>query len=95
MAAVATEGVLRVRTDFGEPGWARVAVIDSGPGVKPEQLARLFEPFFTTKSAGLGLGRSSSRTIVEAHGGRLWAESNVAGGMTFRFTLPAMPEAPR
>jgi len=95
MAAVATEGVLRVRTDFGEPGWARVAVIDSGPGVKPEQLARLFEPFFTTKSAGLGLGLSICRTIVEAHGGRLWAESNVAGGMTFRFTLPAMPEAPR
>ena len=66
-----------------------VAVRDSGPGVPPEALRRVFEPFFTTKAKGMGMGLPISRTIVEAHGGRIWAENNVDRGTTFRFTLSA------
>jgi PAS domain S-box-containing protein len=70
-------------------GLIKVAVIDSGSGVPAESIARVFEPFFTTKSTGMGMGLSISRTIIEAHGGRIWVESNVNGGATFAFTLPA------
>jgi signal transduction histidine kinase len=67
-----------------------VAVSDSGPGVKPEMVERIFDPFFTTKPHGMGMGLPVSRSIVEAHGGRLWAELNQGGrGLRFRFTLPA------
>ena len=70
-----------------------VAVTDSGRGLDPGTLPRLFESFFTTKKDGMGLGFSIARSIVEAHGGRIWAESRPAGGATFRFTLPAEPAA--
>ncbi len=66
----------------------RVSVQDSGIGVSPEVMARLFEPFFTTRSQGMGMGLPISRSIIEAHGGRLWAESTVARGSVFQFTLP-------
>jgi signal transduction histidine kinase len=66
-----------------------VVVTDSGPGISPELIERIFDPFFTTKAHGMGMGLPVSRTIVEAHGGRLWAEPNKAGrGLKFRFTLP-------
>jgi two-component system sensor kinase FixL len=66
-----------------------IAVSDSGPGIPEEVRSNLFRPFFTTKEAGMGVGLSISRTIIEAHGGQLSAEANAAGGATFRFTLPA------
>jgi two-component system sensor kinase FixL len=72
-----------------------VAVTDSGTGILPEHVDRVFEPFFTTKPGGMGMGLAVSRTIIEAHGGRLWAENNVAGGATFRFTLPVDGESRR
>jgi C4-dicarboxylate-specific signal transduction histidine kinase len=70
-----------------------IIVTDSGAGLSPEAEARLFEPFFTTKSSGMGMGLSVSRTIVEAHGGRLCAQNQNQGGAVFRVILPAMPVA--
>jgi signal transduction histidine kinase len=71
-----------------EEGRVEVMVTDSGPGVPAEVIDRVFDPFYTTKSAGLGMGLPISRTIIEAHGGRLWAErARDGGGLTFRFTL--------
>lgn len=70
-----------------------ITVADSGAGLTPEALSRLGEPFFTTKSSGMGMGLSVSRTIVEAHGGRLCAENQSKGGALFRVILPAMPLA--
>ncbi|RAK56825.1 PAS domain S-box protein [Phenylobacterium deserti] len=65
----------------------QVSVADTGPGIAPEAMDQLFQPFFTTKAAGMGVGLSISRTIIEAHGGRIWAEPNAGGGTTFHFTL--------
>jgi PAS domain S-box-containing protein len=68
-------------------GRAVVTVSDTGHGISADLLERVFAPFFTTKTSGLGMGLSISRTIIEAHGGRLWAEANADAGMTFSFTL--------
>jgi two-component system sensor kinase FixL len=68
-----------------------IAVSDTGSGFAGDALANLFQPFFTTKETGMGVGLSISRTIIETHGGRMWAETNKSGGATFRFTLPAVP----
>ena len=70
-----------------------VSVADTGAGIPPSIEAQLFQPFVTTKSDGMGIGLSVCRAIVEAHGGRLWAEPNPGGGSMFRFTLPVEPEA--
>jgi signal transduction histidine kinase len=66
-----------------------VSVEDTGPGLEPENLERVFEAFYTTKAKGLGMGLSISRSIVEAHGGRLWVSMNTGPGLTFQFVLPA------
>ena len=65
-----------------------VAVRDSGPGIDPAHLERVFEAFYTTKSSGVGMGLSICRSIIRAHGGRLWAEANAPRGAVFQFTLP-------
>jgi two-component system, LuxR family, sensor kinase FixL len=71
-----------------------VTVRDSGSGLDPTSLDRLFEAFYTTKADGMGMGLAISRTIVEAHGGRLWAMPNVPHGAVFRFRLPTDGEEP-
>ena len=80
---------LRIRSQIQEAGQVLVSIEDSGLGVKAEIMTRLFEPFFTTRSQGIGMGLPISRSIVEAHGGRLWAESTVNQGSVFQFTLPS------
>ncbi|UQR65855.1 PAS domain S-box protein [Bradyrhizobium sp. C-145] len=69
-----------------------VEVSDTGSGFQDDVIPNLFQTFFTTKETGMGVGLSISRSIIEAHGGRMWAESNASGGATFRFTLPAADE---
>jgi two-component system, LuxR family, sensor kinase FixL len=86
---------VRIRASRFKPGFLLVEVEDEGTGISAADLQRLFDPFFTTKPNGLGIGLSISRSIIESHGGRLWAETNVNGGATFRFTLPALPEKAR
>jgi PAS domain S-box-containing protein len=76
-------------TEKTEPNAVQVAVRDSGPGLAPVALERLFDAFYTTKSSGLGLGLSICRSIIEAHGGRLWATANSPRGAIFQFTVPA------
>ncbi|MEZ6024048.1 MAG: ATP-binding protein [Hyphomonadaceae bacterium] len=84
---------LLVATSAADGGMAMVSVTDSGPGIDEGAAARLFQPFVTTKAQGMGVGLSISRTIVESHGGRIWAEPNPDGGAIFRFTLRLATEA--
>jgi len=69
-------------------GGVLVEVRDSGPGIDPGHLQRIFEPFYTTKTSGVGMGLSICRSIIDAHGGRLWAEANEPRGAVFQFILP-------
>jgi C4-dicarboxylate-specific signal transduction histidine kinase len=80
---------LSISTEQAETGQLRVAARDTGPGVDAKDLEHLFEPFYTTKSDGLGMGLSICRSIIESHGGRLWAEANKPRGVVFQFTLLA------
>src|SRR5439155_207431 len=71
-----------------------IDVINRGSGIAECELPLVFEPFYTTKPQGLGMGLSIARSLVEAHGGRLWAQNNSNGGATFSFTLPLSKERP-
>jgi PAS domain S-box-containing protein len=95
MANVPGERRLTVRTGVNGSGSVAIAVSDTGPGILPDRLPRLFDPYFSTKNEGMGLGLSIARSLVEAHGGRIWAENNPGGGATFRFTLPTGREQPK
>lgn len=79
---------LLVRTWFQEDGNVRLLVRDSGTGIAADKIERLFDAFYTTKAKGMGIGLSISRSIIERHGGRLWAENNEGPGATFRFSIP-------
>jgi len=83
---------LSIGTEHGEADGVLVAVRDLGPGIDPDHVERVFEPFYTTKSHGMGMGLSICRSIVEAHGGLLWAGANVPRGAVLQFTLPAEAE---
>jgi C4-dicarboxylate-specific signal transduction histidine kinase len=65
-----------------------ISVSDSGTGIAPDVIAKVFEPFYTTKPNGMGMGLSVSRTIIDAHGGRMWAENAPSGGAVFKVLLP-------
>jgi C4-dicarboxylate-specific signal transduction histidine kinase len=83
---------LGIRTQPHESDTVLVTVQDTGIGLDPQSITRLFESFYTTKPEGMGLGLSISRSIIEAHGGRLWATPNDGSGATFQFTLPSESE---
>jgi light-regulated signal transduction histidine kinase (bacteriophytochrome) len=94
-AAEAMAAVRKRRLAIGatvKDGMVEVRVADSGPGLSKDSLARLFAPFSTSKRDGMGLGLSICRTIVERHGGRIWAEQEAGGGAVFSFTLPLRDE---
>jgi signal transduction histidine kinase len=81
---------LLIRSHQPEADQVGVAVQDSGIGIDPADVDRLFHAFFSTKPDGMGMGLSISRSIIDAHGGRLWASHNVGPGATFQFTLPLL-----
>ena len=80
---------LLISTEQSQTGGVLVSVRDSGPGIEPDHLDDVFQAFYTTKSSGVGMGLSISRSIIDAHGGRLWADMNASGGAVLRFSLPA------
>jgi signal transduction histidine kinase len=90
-AVTGHERVLAISSEPAGPDGVLVAVADTGPGPDPASADRIFEPFFTTKPQGMGMGLSISRSIITAHGGKLWASPGVPCGAVFRFTLPRPP----
>jgi signal transduction histidine kinase len=91
-ARKATGGVVTVNTQLSEDGQLLISVSDTGVGLPKEKTKQIFDAFFTTKPQGSGMGLSISRSIVESHGGRLWAAANNGRGATFHFTLPTAAE---
>jgi signal transduction histidine kinase len=83
---------LLIRTGMDDGDRVRLSVRDAGVGVDPKSMNKLLDPFYTTKSDGMGIGLSVSSSIVERHGGRLWAEPNDGPGATFSFSIPRGPE---
>jgi len=83
-----------MRADIDESGNVEIVVSDTGTGIPTEIMQRIFDPFYTTKSSGMGMGLSVSRTIVDAHGGKLWAENGAEAGARFHVTLPTFIDLP-
>lgn len=84
----AAEREVRLRVTREDTSLIQAAVSDRGTGLSTDKLDKIFQPFYTTKREGLGMGLSICRSIIEAHGGRLWAENNSDDGATFYFTVP-------
>src|ERR671924_2035173 len=90
-------GELMIRSQLGQNGQLLISISDTGVGLPAEKADQIFNAFFTTKPQGSGMGLAISRSIVESHGGRLWATANDGRGATFHFILPvavAEPKAP-
>jgi signal transduction histidine kinase len=83
-----TGGVLRIKSQSAEDGQVLISVKDTGIGLPTEKTDQIFDAYFTTKPHGTGLGLAITRSIVESHGGRIWAIANSRAGATFQFTLP-------
>jgi len=90
MESVADRTML-VKSEHKNSGQVRVTIEDSGTGIEPQHIDKIFDPFFTTKGDGMGMGLSICRSIIEAHGGRLWASPGRSRGAVFHFTLPTSP----
>jgi signal transduction histidine kinase len=82
-------GELTITSALAHDGRVQISVSDTGVGIPGAKLDNIFDPFFTTKPHGTGMGLAITRSIVEAHGGRVWAEPNADRGVIFHFTLPA------
>src|SRR4029450_10087411 len=83
---------LLIRTERENADLVRLTMRDAAVGLNRESLAKVFDPFYTTKSGGMGIGLSLSRSIVERHGGLLWAQPNDGPGATFAFSIPGGPQ---
>jgi PAS domain S-box-containing protein len=83
---------LSISTELSQTRGVLVTVRDSGPGIDPEQLEGIFKPFYTTKASGIGMGLSICRSIIDAHGGQLWAEAAHSRGAVFKFSMPSAQE---
>jgi signal transduction histidine kinase len=85
-------GMLTIRSELATNGQIQISVEDTGPGLSTDKADQLFEAFFTTKPQGSGMGLSISKSIIEMHGGRIWATANEGRGATFHFTLQPVAE---
>jgi PAS domain S-box-containing protein len=83
-----TSGELTIKSERNDDGQLLISIRDTGVGLPPEKIDQIFSAFYTTKAQGTGMGLAISRTIIESHGGRLWANGNTGAGATFQFTLP-------
>ena len=89
MAAKDEPRFLRVTSEVHDKGGVKVSVVDTGTGIGSQDVDRIFDPLFTTKSDGMGMGLPICRSIIEAHGGRLWVAPNTPRGAVFQFILSA------
>ena len=88
-----TGGELTIKSQLGDNRQLLISVGDTGAGLEPEQAEQIFNAFFSTKPQGTGMGLPISRSIIESHGGRLWAAAHSERGATFQFTLPSEAKA--
>jgi signal transduction histidine kinase len=88
MKSMSAPGKLTIKSQQDDSGQLLISVMDTGVGIPAEKLDQIFNPFFTSKPEGTGMGLPISRSIIQSHGGRLWATPNAGPGTTFHFTLP-------
>jgi signal transduction histidine kinase len=93
MATEDGQRVLSLRSEVQDSGSVMVSVGDTGKGVQPSAIDRIFNPLFTTKAHGMGMGLAICRSIIDAHGGRLWMTANLPRGAIFHFSVPTHPDS--